>query len=57
MNWAVAFYTATIWMLAASIWQLYRPIPVDSTHRHAALRVFQDLAPAVLLGLLMARML
>lgn len=57
MNWAAAFYAATLWILAASVWQMYWPIPPDSTHRHAAFRVFQDLAPAVLLGLLMARLL
>ncbi len=57
MNWPAALFAATIWMLAASVWQIYRPIPSDASHRHAAYRVFQDLAPAVLLGLLMARVL
>jgi hypothetical protein len=57
MNWSAAFYTVTIWMLAASIWQLYRPLPETATHREAALRVFRDVGPAILLGLLMARVI
>jgi hypothetical protein len=57
MNWAAAFYVATLWMLAAAAWQMYRPLPTDASHRQAALRIFQDIAPAVLLGFLMARVL
>jgi hypothetical protein len=57
MNWAAAFYIATLWLLAASVWQMYRPLPVDATHRQATLRVFQDIVPAVLLGFLLARIL
>ncbi len=57
MNWAAAFFAATIWILAASLWQMYRPISPDSSHRQAGIRLLQDLAPALLLGLLMARMI
>lgn len=57
MNWPAALYAATIWMLAASFWQIYRPMPDTSSHRDVAVRVFRDVAPAVLLGLLMARVL
>jgi hypothetical protein len=57
MNWAAAFYVATLWLLAAAAWQFFRPIPSDASHRHVAIRVFQDIAPAVLLGLLLARIL
>lgn len=55
MNWAVAFFAATIWLLAASLWQIYRPMPETAAHRHVALRVFQDLTPAILLAFLLAR--
>jgi hypothetical protein len=57
VNWAAAFYVATLWILAAAAWQLYRPLPIGATHRQASVRVFQDIAPAVLLGLLLARIL
>lgn len=57
MNWAAAFYAATIWMLAASIWHMYRPIDDTASHLHVGFRVFQDVVPAALLGLLLARVL
>jgi hypothetical protein len=54
MNWSAALFAATIWIIAASLWQIYRPMPEDASHRNVAFRLFQDLTPAVLLGLLMA---
>lgn len=57
MNWPAALFATTIWMLAASFWQMYRPLPEDSSHKDVAMRVFRDVAPAVLLGFLMARVL
>jgi hypothetical protein len=57
MNWSAALFAATIWMIAAALWQMYRPMPVETTHRRAAFRVFQDIAPAMLLALLMARVM
>lgn len=57
MNWAAGFYIVTLWMLAAAAWQMYRPVPPESTHRQVGARVFQDIAPAILLGLLLARVL
>lgn len=57
MNWAAAFYAVTIWMLAASFWHMYRPIDDTASHSYVGFRVFQDVAPALLLGLLLARIL
>ncbi len=57
MNWAALFYTMTIWLLAASLWQMFAPLPETSEHREAALRLFRDIAPAVLLGILAAMVL
>lgn len=57
MHWAAALFAASIWMLAASVWQMYRPLPEDAAHRSVAFRVFHDVAPALLLGLLMGRLL
>lgn len=57
MNWPAALYAATIWVLAASFWQIYRPMPETSSHRDVAVRVMRDLAPAILLGILVARLL
>lgn len=57
MNWAAAFFAATIWILAASLWQMYRPMAAESSHRQVGLRLVQDIAPALLLGLLMARVI
>lgn len=57
MNWPAALFAATIWLIAASLWQLYRPMPETASHRQVAYRVFQDIAPALLIGILMARIL
>jgi hypothetical protein len=52
MNWPAALFTVTVWMLAASFWQFYRPMPETISHRMAGLHIFRDIAPALLLGLL-----
>jgi hypothetical protein len=57
MNWAAAFFAATIWLIAASLWQMYRPMSPNASHRQVGIRLLQDLAPALLLGLLMARVI
>lgn len=57
MNWAAAFFAATIWILAASLWQIYRPMSPEFGHRQVGLRLVQDIAPALLIGLLMARVI
>ena len=54
MNWAAALYTAGIWSLAASIWsmtyRMWRPKRED----HVSLVVALDLAPGLVLALIIA---
>jgi hypothetical protein len=57
MHWAAALYAASIWMLATSVWQVFRPLPEESAHRDVVARVFRDVAPAILLGFLIGRLL
>jgi hypothetical protein len=57
MHWAAAIYATTIWLLAASFWQMYMPAPDDASHRDVAGRVFRDIVPAVLIGILVGRVL
>jgi hypothetical protein len=56
MNWDVGLLTTATWMLTASFWHYIRPLPDDITHRAFSIRAGQDLLPALLLGLLMARL-
>ena len=55
MNWSAALYAVTIWMIAASLWQMYQPLPESMPHRDLAVRVFRDVSPAILLGVLIGR--
>jgi hypothetical protein len=57
MHWPAALYTATIWLLLTSLWQMYWPFPQTASHGAAALRVARDIVPGLLLGILAGLML
>lgn len=56
MNWPAGLFAAGLWVLLSAVWATLQPsLYLVSTARLAG-RVFRDLAPALLLGLLVARL-
>lgn len=56
MNWSAGLFAAGLWVLLSAVWATLQPSLYPASTARLAGRVVRDLAPAVLLGLLVARL-
>lgn len=56
MNWPAGLFAAGLWVLLCAAWVALHPTPRQIATPQLASRVARDLAPALLLGLLVARL-